>query len=703
MKPFKFNKSSSLPHLFSQTKTFSETSSTIWEVKNGSTIDSGMGSTAFSFHPTEKGNKNLEIGQFFFMYKDFCDDEKGVNQYDSKDILQKLSQWDKDHLNLQKNYNSKGTKIFSPIYNDKLNHTSQTEIFEQNLELNCHKVKKHEQLLDQMKKTAPLKYKSRNPFVFDIFYKDSSTNEILSEQLKKEIALEKYQHQKEYYRQFIRDQMKAELRARARLMEIYQKIILLKLKREKYENVLDDTYRLLDAAKTEYFLCTDILKERIKSVSKYYEAFRESNRLALGEEMKKETEDLFVNSLSQNNSTNTINSNTNSVPEIVKEVEGYKFRSNVNSPNQSNQMNGSRYRHRKAVVYNIIPEINKSKKGNGAKGNNQKKTLLDIYEEKMKKYKEYLAIVDDINKEIKNYEAKYNEIKTELEKFIGETLEKINLLSRQGRENKMKFEILSKEQQIYYKEILKQGHDTRNEGLSWVIKRLLELNVPLEHQLFPTFLDTEQIEYLINISKLGFENTQLKLALQTLKARQQKIIDNENQQKMDKITKFSLEKNNKTFSSIIHAEIEKAIFSKENIAKLENIYLKHKNLMKASLESKIEESEILAIVTTIKKRLCSYAYCSKANKKNFWTSNDDGNNIVKFLLEHEKQKEFFEDILVLRSRIKELDSFIKKFMKDQFQSFKSKFETPKYKIKKGNLEATYDIVYSALFGKAIFV
>lgn len=700
MKPFKFNKSSSLPNLLPQTKAFNETSSTIWDVKNGSTLDSGMGSTAFSFHPTEKGNKDLGVGQFFFMYKDFCDDEKKVNQYDSKDILQKLSQWDKDHLNDKKNYNAKGTKIFSAFYNDKSNQTSSTEIFEQNIELNCHKVKKHEQLLEQMKKTAPLKYKSRNPFVFDIFFKDSSTNEVLSEQLKKEIAFEKYQHQKEYYHQFVKDQMKAELKFRAKLMEIYQKIILLKLKREKYEGVLDDTYRLLDAAKTEYFLCTDILKERIKSVSKYYEAFRENNRLGLGEETKKENEDLFVNSLSQSNSSKTINSNTNSAPGTTKEIEGYRFRSNVNSPSQSNS---TRYRHRKAVVYNIAQEVNKGKKGIGGKSNNQKKTLLDIYEEKMKKYKEYLSIVEDINKEIKNYETKYNEIKSDLEKFIDETLGKINLLSRQGRENKMKFEVLSKEQQIYYKEILKQGHDTRNEGLSWVIKRLLELNVPLEHHLFPTFLDTEQIEYLINISKLGFENNQLKLALQTLKARQQKIIDQENQQKMDKITKFSLEKNNKTFTSFIHAEIEKAIFSKENIKKLENIYLKHKNLMKANLENKIEESEILAIVNTIKKRLCSYAYCSKANKKNFWTSNDDGNNIVKFLLEHEKQKEFFEDILVLRSRIKELDSFIKKLMKDQFQSFKAKFESSKIKVKKEKLDATYDIVYSALFGKAIFL
>ena len=123
---------------------------------------------------------------------------------------------------------------------------------------------------------------------------------------------------------------------------------------------------------------------------------------------------------------------------------------------------------------------------------------------------------------------------------------KISSISKQGRENKLKFEAISNEQRAYYKEILKLGFDTRSEGLSWVIKRLLELNVPLEPNLFPNYLDSDQIEFLINISKLGFENTQLKLALQTLKLRQQRILDSNNQKRMDKITKFSMEKANKT-------------------------------------------------------------------------------------------------------------------------------------------------------------
>jgi hypothetical protein len=56
-------------------------------------------------------------------------------------------------------------------------------------------------------------------------------------------------------------------------MDIYENILLNKLKKRRYESILDETYHLLDTARTEYLLCIDILRERIKSVEKYYEAF----------------------------------------------------------------------------------------------------------------------------------------------------------------------------------------------------------------------------------------------------------------------------------------------------------------------------------------------------------------------------------------------------------------------------------------------
>ena len=41
----------------------------------------------------------------------------------------------------------------------------------------------------------------------------------------------------------------------------------------------------------------------------------------------------------------------------------------------------------------------------------KKKTMAEQYEEKIKKYREYLSICEDINKEIKEYDKKFESIK----------------------------------------------------------------------------------------------------------------------------------------------------------------------------------------------------------------------------------------------------------------------------------------------------
>ena len=61
---------------------------------------------------------------------------------------------------------------------------------------------------------------------------------------------------------------------------------------------------------------------------------------------------------------------------------------------------------------------------------------------------------------------------------------------------------LIKEHRQYYMEILRNGYDSRNEGMIWVVRNLLELNTNLEYHHFPKFLTHEQIDYLIKISSI---------------------------------------------------------------------------------------------------------------------------------------------------------------------------------------------------------
>ena len=96
----------------------------------------------------------------------------------------------------------------------------------------------------------------------------------------------------------------------------------------------------------QYSLSVDILKERIKAVQKYYSAYIISS---------------------------------NKIQDNKKGSSHSKSQSN-NSPD------------------NISESSKRSK---------LKKTGLDIYEEKIKRYREYLAIIEDLNKEIKKYDGRH--------------------------------------------------------------------------------------------------------------------------------------------------------------------------------------------------------------------------------------------------------------------------------------------------------
>ena len=53
--------------------------------------------------------------------------------------------------------------------------------------------------------------------------------------------------------------------------KIFKNIIINKIKKRKYGEILNDVYKYLDSVRTEYSLCVDILEDRLKSVQKYYE------------------------------------------------------------------------------------------------------------------------------------------------------------------------------------------------------------------------------------------------------------------------------------------------------------------------------------------------------------------------------------------------------------------------------------------------
>ena len=454
--------------------------------------------------------------------------------------------------------------------------------------------------------------------------------------------------EKDYIIQFQKQQRQIEMIRRDEIAVVYKNIIINKLKKKKFTEVLDQTYRLLDKARTEYSLSVDILKDRIKSVQKFYNAFI--------------------------------------VAVDTKTMETKKSMHTKNSIFSNSYMD-SESEH--------------------SKRNKTKKTGLDIYEEKIKKYREYLMIVEDINKEINNYDEKFALIQTDLKSLLKISSDKIDQLTISTRQLKYIFKELNNQQTQYYLNILKKGNDTRTEGLSWVVKRLMELNIPIDNSIFPGYLDQEQIDYIIQISKLGFESAQLKQILEALRNRQSGIklkgkyfcgfLEKESERytkKFEGIRVFNLDINNMDDffkEDVCHS------FKSLNKLKNNNTLNFNKNKFdykSRALQNIIENIQIKSIVESLKQQISKYSQ----GEGSLVLKDRGKNNIINYLLAQDKNKDYFKDVIILSERIQKLSDFIKKMRKEEFLIFEEKFKYGDLKDERS--KNFYDKVFNALFGSS---
>ena len=238
---------------------------------------------------------------------------------------------------------------------------------------------------------------------------------------------------------FEKEKINFETEQRNKLYDCYKRILILKTQNKKTEKILNDTFEMIDIATTEYNLSVDVLKERIKSVQKYYENIKKN----------------------------------------IEENSDLK----------------------------------------------QKKDALN-FEERSRRYAEYLSIIEGINSEIKKYDNKYAKIKEELTNMINVYKKKINEIKEESTIVKKRYFELSVKEKEYYLDILKKGEDYRKEGLSWVVQKLLEINVNLDENCFPKYLNNEHINYLITIANLKIEKEQLEKIISAFQLRQKRKYSN---------------------------------------------------------------------------------------------------------------------------------------------------------------------------------
>ena len=252
---------------------------------------------------------------------------------------------------------------------------------------------------------------------------------------------------------------------------------------------------------------------------------------------------------------------------------------------------------------------------------------------------------------------------------------------------------------MYYLSILKEGKDTRDEGLAWVIAEILNLGKKVLISHVPKYLDEKSILYL-------FIKAHIILKIKYIEKKINELNDNEKDKANKEIKKITLRDNlklkaRKTLNNIK----EKFIFNKyeTNIKKMPLIENEKNssNLNPISLNKyKISSLFLKKSDKKLSKSNSMIIYKYRNNYLQDEKGNDISNNIKinenKKLLLKQNKKISFEKYIAWKDEIeklKELKETLKeKEMERIFEEFRLKKYSKKYNIDK-------KIVLSALIGE----
>ena len=177
----------------------------------------------------------------------------------------------------------------------------------------------------------------------------------------------------------------------------------------------------------------------------------------------------------------------------------------------------------------------------------------------MEKTTQLYQIKYEVDNKMRNKIQLKKELNKQMEE-LSKSKEKINeeldICKNELSYMKLVYINLVKNQRNYYLDVLKKGYDVRDEGLIWVVKRLLEIQTKLEYHHFPKFLDHNQIKYIIEVANLSLEEAQLKIILKIVEKKRNGIQNSVNKQVMNKISELSKTKNRHRLS-VFTLEMEK--------------------------------------------------------------------------------------------------------------------------------------------------
>ena len=340
-------------------------------------------------------------------------------------------------------------------------------------------------------------------------------------------------------------------------------------------------------------------------------------------------------------------------------------------------------------IMDLAERFNKSREHKG--------TLQDAYELLGRKSEMLLQTKNktiEVLKEASSLQAQKNQLKEEYDEYcvIASNIEQEYINEIPKLKYKLKLakndvkcliqlhDKMKEESKNYYYNILKEGIDVRDSGLSWVIYKLFEIDATVEEFQFPKFIDHPSYKYLMEYSKKRL----LVAKLNTL------IICIRNNFIKDQIKDCNV---NKTSKSKV---LKKTAFSKEKILNIINEFnnaILDKNVILTNEADLADEANTKKALQQIKLSTRKN-YKIECNIDLFGQDRDHLNDLIKNC--NVNKEEIFTAMVNIKEEISKLESEMLSMRKSQMSYIKKKYEGNRAK---GISECVkYDLMFSALFG-----
>ena len=376
--------------------------------------------------------------------------------------------------------------------------------------------------------------------------------------------------------------------------------------------------------------------------------------------------------------------------EATKVIHGQTFLSKLFDLKSTSSLASSRIDSGKKIREQLTESQNElrnvSKKNLPDKKNNPNTTkeIKNIwnnnkYEDKIKKVKILYSVKKERDEEMNEKLKKIEQLKENL-KLIENDINALNkdLLKFRTQEN----EIIEKLMR-HYEALLYRGKDTRNDGLTWIIRAMWNLGKNVPMQFIPTFLDFDAIDFLFRLANKTIELENKKKLLNDskknlmIKVHKLYFDNNNNNNKNNTNNK----KDNDDFLKRIFqgSSSKSSIIFKTNIIK-RNSTLKHSisqtNIVKSYIHSSVDDEQRDEEKTTFKE--ISKIYEKKENNMNI--EKMQGMDYIEKL--QKKIKNIENEIVELKN--KEIIRIFKQFIESDYQN--------KYHV-------SIDVVLAALVGE----